>query len=223
MTTQDAKEIFRGLMEEQWQTIQTQFSNNIRVGTVTSFNKDVGRASVNLLNTGEILSNVLYPKGTIQVRVGDTVMIVTSDPKVKGQNYIVGVYGQWVDGYTAGDFEVEDDLTIGGTITQDDWTAPTLLNSWVNYGAEYNPAGYFRDKNGIVHLRGLVKNGSSATAIMFILPAEYRPAYKEHLSSHSAASACRIDILANGTINCPSGGSTTWTSIDGITFRASGY
>lgn len=42
-------------------------------------------------------------------------------------------------------------------LQQEDWQTPQLNDPWVNYSAEYNPAGYFRDSLGIVHLRGLVK------------------------------------------------------------------
>src|ERR1017187_7576238 len=37
--------------------------------------------------------------------------------------------------------------------------APTLLNSWVNYGGVYAPAGYFDLLNGRTSLRGTVKLG----------------------------------------------------------------
>lgn len=114
-------------------------------------------------------------------------------------------------------------LSIAGTITQDSWQTPALLNSWVNYGGGYNSAGYFRDKNGIVHLQGLVKSGTAANAIIFILPAGYRPSAHELQTSFSAAGACRIDIDANGNIWAFTNGSTSWLSLDGITFRASGY
>lgn len=93
ITTQDAKEIFRELMQEQWQTITTQTANNIRVGTVQDYNWDTRRASVRLLSTGEILSNVQFPKGaSYAILKGNVAMISSADPKVKSQNYIVGIY-----------------------------------------------------------------------------------------------------------------------------------
>ncbi|HRI15467.1 MAG TPA: hypothetical protein PLX89_20920 [Verrucomicrobiota bacterium] len=42
-------------------------------------------------------------------------------------------------------------------LQEEDWKVPTLNDPWVNYSHEYNPAGYFRDSMGMVHLRGLVK------------------------------------------------------------------
>ncbi len=59
----------------------------------------------------------------------------------------------------------------------ENWIAPSLSNSWVNYGGSYSTAGYYKDPLGIVHIRGMVKDGTADTAV-FTLPAGYRP---EHL------------------------------------------
>jgi len=117
--------------------------------------------------------------------------------------------------------ETESDAKYA-TISQEDWIAPTLLNSWINYGGGYNPAGYFKDSFGIVHLRGTVKSGTIGQAI-FTLPVGYRPAYKEILItiSHDGANEklSRCDVQADGNVvSCF--GSNTYYSLDGITFRA---
>jgi len=54
------------------------------------------------------------------------------------------------------------------------WIAPTFLNSWVNYGAPWEVAGYRKYPNGDVAMRGLVKNGTHGLNI-FVLPVGYRP------------------------------------------------
>lgn len=93
LTRQDVERLFRDLMASQWNQLMTQDVNNIRVGTIQDFNWDTRRASVKLLNTGEILSNVQYPKGaSYEIINGNTAMISSADPKVKSQNYIVGIY-----------------------------------------------------------------------------------------------------------------------------------
>lgn len=127
LTQQDAKQIFRDLMVQEWNNIMTQSSNNIRVGRIESLNTDTFRASVKILNTGEILSSVSYPKGTKDARVGDVVMIASADPKVKGQNYIVGVYGQ-----ESNDITVPGTLNIGGPITQTGDAAHIVLTPGTN-------------------------------------------------------------------------------------------
>ena len=110
-------------------------------------------------------------------------------------------------------------VTYIGTV--EDWTAPSLLNNWVNYSAAYNPAGYFKDKFGIVHLRGLVKDGDGigASYPVFNLPAGYRPTYNEIcvITSNSAFGHVNIETAGNIIITV---GSTTWVCFDGITFRA---
>jgi hypothetical protein len=99
-----------------------------------------------------------------------------------------------------------------------EWRSPTFLNSWVNYDTTtYGPAGYRKDANGFVHLRGLVKNGTSTTATMFILPAGYRPGRDVLLSQATAASgtgsANDFRITKDGYVQFNLGGSTSWSSI----------
>ncbi|MEB4593419.1 hypothetical protein VSS37_20750 [Candidatus Thiothrix sp. Deng01] len=106
-----------------------------------------------------------------------------------------------------------------GSITQENWVAPTLLNGWVNYGGGFNDAGYFKDSFGIVHLRGLVKSGQTQKAI-FNLPNGYRPARRElHAACTNPDSIGRIDIATNGDVIMQTG-NNGWISLDGITFQA---
>jgi hypothetical protein len=95
--------------------------------------------------------------------------------------------------------------------------APTLLNAWVNFGAPRNPAGYFKDLSGVVHLRGVVKNGTIGLAI-FTLPAGYRPANKELIVTVSNGGHAVIEIDSSGNV-IPSVGVTADFSMDNITFR----
>lgn len=105
------------------------------------------------------------------------------------------------------------------TVADEAFIAPTLLNSWVAFGAPYNAPGYFKDSRGIVHLRGLVKSGTAST--IFTLPAGYRPIGRELFAvpSNDLFGACSVD---------PAGavsqlvGSNVYFSLDGITFRAAG-
>lgn len=56
------------------------------------------------------------------------------------------------------------------------WIAPTLLNSWVNYGGSFDTAGYYKDEFGIVHIKGVIKSGTTtASTVLFTLPAGYMP------------------------------------------------
>jgi hypothetical protein len=119
--------------------------------------------------------------------------------------------------------EVNGNIKISGKITQEDWIPASLINGWVNYGDPFNPASYFADKNGVVHLRGLVKNGVIGAPI-FNLPVGYRPAGQElhivaSVSGASGDGIGRCDILTNGDV-FPRSGINGWFSLDGITFKA---
>jgi hypothetical protein len=112
--------------------------------------------------------------------------------------------------------EVLGDLKVTGTITNESWQKPSLQNSWVHYENTYNPPGYFKDSFGIVHLRGLVKSGSST---IFTLPEGYRPPCRElHAVQTFDNTIGRIDILTNGEV-CVLKGDNRWICLDGITFR----
>jgi hypothetical protein len=116
--------------------------------------------------------------------------------------------------------EVKGDIKVTGnnsTIVQPDWTLPILKNKWVNYSTTYNPAGFFKDSLGIVHLRGLIKGGSTRKAI-FTLPAGYRPSFQEILVVQTSSSPGRLDVKTNGEVYPYV--NSEWVSLDGITFRA---
>ena len=101
------------------------------------------------------------------------------------------------------------------------WQAPTLLNSWVNYGSTQNAAGYFLDNGGIVHLRGLVKNGSAIPTTIFTLPTRFLPEKQEIFVVNSYDSFGRCNVNSDGTVVAQIG-NTAWFCLDGITFRSSG-
>jgi hypothetical protein len=103
---------------------------------------------------------------------------------------------------------------------QEGWIAPTLLNSWVNYGAPFANAGYFKDTLGLVHLRGVMKDGSGLGTAIFNLPSGYRPSAQVNYPSVSNGLFCLISVQTNGDVVHVSGGSMAWTSLADISFRA---
>jgi hypothetical protein len=86
---------------------------------------------------------------------------------------------------------------------------PAFQNSWVNEGAPYQEAGFFRDLSGVVHLFGSIQSGSAG--VIFVLPVAYRPA--------ATVVFTPIEIEADGEVRFISG-SNTLVPLDGITFRA---
>lgn len=97
---------------------------------------------------------------------------------------------------------------------------PAFLNNWVNYdgGVTYQTAAFYRDPQGIVHLKGLIKNGTLGAPV-FVLPVGYRP-FKETIFACLANSAISdVRITAAGVLS-QNVGSNTWLSLANINFRA---
>lgn len=102
------------------------------------------------------------------------------------------------------------------TIQQPAWTNATYQNGWVDYHASYNSVGYYKDPFGVVHLRGIAKDGANGTAI-FTLPAGYRPNKEMIFAAASNSAFGYVDIATGGAVVATGG--NTWFSLDGITFR----
>jgi len=122
--------------------------------------------------------------------------------------------------------DVQGDIRISGHIIQDDWISPQLLPPWIIYGDNqdgggYNVPGYFLDKNGIVHLKGLlIANGHGDYTTIFILRDGYRPARQELHTVNASNNFARCDICADGSVFATLVKPGQWFSLDGITFRA---
>ena len=81
------------------------------------------------------------------------------------------------------------------------WIAPTMGNGWVDYGAGWYGAGYRKLRNGNVELRGLIKNGTTATTV-FTLPVGYRPVNGSLLFPVIGGNAIgRVDVATNGNVS----------------------
>ncbi|MCO5188703.1 MAG: hypothetical protein M9918_10970 [Anaerolineae bacterium] len=117
---------------------------------------------------------------------------------------------------------------VGGKtiLEQEEWHTPSLLYGWQNYHpvTDKKAAGFFKDSQGIIHLRGILRPGTSDP--IFTLPPGYRP---DDLISHPAAAWAdgrlvpgRIRIIQSGRVSMHDveGKGLLWISLDGITFRA---
>jgi hypothetical protein len=141
------------------------------------------------------------------------------DATIGGSSTIVGIgapsgLGQGVSsGY----------ISAGGTATPQwtgdtAWTAPTLTNSWVNFGAPYETAGYRRDALGFVHLKGVVKSGTAGASI-FTLPAGYRPGAQTYGAGVNNGAGVNVEVHTDGTI-LQGGAGNAAVGLSGITFLA---
>lgn len=114
-------------------------------------------------------------------------------------------------------------VTAAKIETQQSWQTLGLVNSWVVFSTEYNDPQYMKDSLGFVHVRGLVKSGT--TGLIATLPAGYRPARRNIWATASNNLFGRLDVLANGQIIAGGAGgpySASWFSLDVIYFKAEG-
>ena len=113
---------------------------------------------------------------------------------------------------------VEQQLTLisGAPFT----FAPTLLNSWVNFGDGFAPVKYWKGPDNMVHIGGLIKNGvTSEGAVIFTLPSGFRPEFKEIFTITQNNAVGRIDVNDNGNVLVVKAGAV-FTSLAGISFLA---
>jgi len=99
------------------------------------------------------------------------------------------------------------------------WTTPSLLNSWVFWGSPYQVPRYMKDSSGVVHVEGLVKNGTIGLAVIN-LPAGHRPIANRIVATSTNSNAYGQIIVDTAGNVIATAGSNTWFSIN-TSFRAS--
>jgi hypothetical protein len=104
------------------------------------------------------------------------------------------------------------------------WVAPSLQNGWVNYDTgSWNAAGYYKDAMGFVHLRGLVKSGTVAPAMIFTLAGGYRPGRQVIIAAIAGSGIADLRVTPSGDVTVSgylASGSNFFVSLEGITFYA---
>lgn len=92
------------------------------------------------------------------------------------------------------------------------WTAPTLLNSWVNFGGVYVGAAY-RKVGDMVQLRGSIKNGTvTAGTTIYTLPVGFRPPATHVFATLDGNNAIsRFDVDASGNVAIQTGTNAQFT------------
>jgi hypothetical protein len=89
----------------------------------------------------------------------------------------------------------------------------------------YNPgsvetAGFYVDRLGVVHLKGYVNLGTAA--IIFTLPAAYRPVNSKFFPSVNASTGATswIEVFRDGRVaGAQAGGGFGQKTLDGISYR----
>lgn len=105
------------------------------------------------------------------------------------------------------------------TSTSVTWTNITMQNSWVSFNASaYPPAQYTKASDGVIHLRGLIKSGTTGnSALLGTLQEGFRPKARVLTYTVNNGDQARVDIAANGQIFATSA-YNGWLSLDGISF-----
>jgi hypothetical protein len=115
---------------------------------------------------------------------------------------------------------------------------PAFQNSWTNGGSSYATVAFYKDREGLVHLKGTATGGSGPDSVIFQLPPGYGPPATDPALEFAIACLCDQTVFdshgdlvtvpfatgiaaifgQNGDVELLS--PATQFSLDGITFRA---
>ena len=122
-----------------------------------------------------------------------------------------------------------DDITLPNTgqrITRGAITAPTLLNSWTNFGGGFQNAGYIEYPDHTAGLIGTITGGTKTTGtVLFTLPAALRPAaHHVFLVPSTGTNYAQVAVQSGGNvvIQSPTAGAT-WLGLDACRWPISGF
>lgn len=100
------------------------------------------------------------------------------------------------------------------------WTNATYQNGWIDGNAAYNSAGYRKEGNR-VWMRGLIKNPSAGSTIIFTLPAGFRPLKtKSVVTASSSGTPLYFIVTTTGDVSLSSYATASATvPCDGLSFE----
>lgn len=84
-------------------------------------------------------------------------------------------------------------IVLNSVVMPDLWTDAPLEAGVTDYGAPYEPAGYYKDEAGVVWIRGLVIRATVGD--IFRLPEGFRPSYGVHFATVVNDGAEKIGFL----------------------------
>jgi hypothetical protein len=96
----------------------------------------------------------------------------------------------------------------GSNIIYSPYVAPTLLNSFTNTGGAWETAGYRKDADGTVRLKGMIQ--AAADNVAFTLPVDFRPAAQKIFPIVGSTGAHgSVIVAASGNVTCFRSSDTT--------------
>jgi pectate lyase-like protein len=92
-----------------------------------------------------------------------------------------------------------------GAVPTNRWQVPALAEPWSNLGGDATPAGFMRDADGAIRLRGRLtraagRSGGRVPLIVFTLPEGYRPAYRHRLPVLSRGKLGVLEVETGGNV-----------------------
>lgn len=115
-------------------------------------------------------------------------------------------------------YATKGEVNAKANTVQEAWIAPTMVNSWVDFGGSSDTIGYMKDTLGFVHLKGTVKGGTAIT--IFTLPTGYRPVLDKNLNFSTNIGATPSFVKSTGLVGITTLGSNTYVSMDCVIFKA---
>lgn len=105
---------------------------------------------------------------------------------------------------------------------------PPFQNGAVNFantkpGGDFSRAGFLKDNEGFVHLRGTVRvttPSPSGQAVIFTLPRGYRPAHILDVATIASSTTAFVYVHPNGDVEVGGVVGQADYALDSITFRA---
>ncbi len=197
---------------------------------------NVGIGTINPLERLDVSGNIKAIGATLTGNFNCTnatmSTLTTSSAAITGGLMVGGAVnmGSFIangNGQIIGNLTATQNATVFGTLTVSSIVqSPTNLvsfqNGFSNYGGVFGYVTYVKDKQGWVHLSGMVQIPVSYDdGLMFFLPAGYIPEYQNAFMAFNASnnSIARIDINSGGYVILEPG-ITGFISLCGISFKA---
>jgi len=110
--------------------------------------------------------------------------------------------------------------------TPEDWKPLAMQNGWAFFGGDHQRPGYRKDRQGLVHLRGLLTQTAGAPAAedtMAALPAGYKPSVRTifAVATGQPIAFARLVVDPDGTLKRTGAGTVLepdYTSLNGVVF-----
>jgi hypothetical protein len=155
-----------------------------------------------------------------------------TDNTIQGRDITESTLGQVPSAATADSLKAPEAWREVGTAGQPGFAVYSggIGQVWENFDSGHSSVAFFKDRQGVVHLKGLARRTASelcgGVVYVFFLPPGYRPAVRSVFTSLRNGGLARVNVDGDGSVmlDLSVGPSCTpvgeWLSLEGITFRA---